>query len=56
MPDPQTTDERWAEVIAVEREIRLMSNTSAGDPKLADNMKMLAFWSGRLRKAIGDDR
>lgn len=47
---------RWAEVAAVEREIRLMAYTSAGDPKLSDNMKMFAIWAGRLQRALQLDQ
>lgn len=44
----------WADVAMVEREIRLLAYTSAGDPARADDMKMFAIWSGRLQKAIND--
>jgi hypothetical protein len=56
MKTQTTPDERWVEVVAVEREIRLMAYTCAGDPKLVDNMKMYALWAGRLQKAIGDEK
>lgn len=46
--------ERWRELAAVEREIRLCSYTSAGDPARMDDTKMFAIWAGRLQKAIGD--
>lgn len=49
-----TYKDPWAEVAIVEREIRLLAYTSAGGPTRADDMKMLAIWSGRLQKAIND--
>lgn len=56
--DSDTTPESgpWAEVASVEREIRFVAYTSAGDPKLMDGSKMCAIWAGRLQKAINDAR
>ena len=52
---PETTDaERWREVAAVEREIRLCAYTRAGDPDRMTATKLFAVWAGRLQKAIGD--
>lgn len=50
--DSTAEDDRWAEVAAVERQIRLMAYTSAGDPRLLDQMKMYASWAGQLQKAL----
>ena len=47
-------DERWQEVAAVEREIRLCAYASAGDPARSDDMKMYAIWAGRLQRALTD--
>lgn len=53
--NPTTDAERWEEVAEVEREIRLMAYTSAGDPKLVSDMQQYAIWAGRLQKAIGKE-
>jgi hypothetical protein len=50
--DPQTATEPWAEVQAVEREIRMCAYTSAGDPTRKDDIMLFAMWAGRLQRAI----
>lgn len=48
----QNLAEPWKLVADVEREIRLMAYTSAGDPKLVDDMRMYCLWAGRLQRAL----
>jgi hypothetical protein len=38
----------------VERQIRLVAYTSAGDPARRDDVVMFAMWAGALQKAIHD--
>ncbi len=42
-------------VASVEKEIRLMAYTSAGDPKLMNDMKMYAIWAGTLQSALAPE-
>lgn len=56
-PTPQATEiasSPWEDVAKVERQIRLVAFTSAGDPSRRDDTKMFAIWSGILQKAIND--
>ncbi len=52
MLSPTTGSDPWAEVAVVEREIRFVAYTSAGDPKRMDDMRMYAIWAGRLQRAL----
>lgn len=49
-----TETDPWAQVSMVERQIRLVAYTSAGDPARRDDVVMFAMWAGALQKAIHD--